>query len=154
MALPLDQGTYVPVGSEMRVLLNSDRISYGDIHAIMKKKGIYVGSSDKTVTVPLLSATILTPTEFVQLIEDSVDREQRPKTKISEIPLLSSSSDWVTPLRKEFSNIGINIYDKKGNVELIEIPNFVILGKNKVQISYGVTRKDISKDWIERERER
>ncbi len=72
-----DELSSIPTGSELRVLLNSEHISYGEIHSLLKKKGVYVGNTDKSITVPLLSATLLTPKEFSNLIESSVDRESK-----------------------------------------------------------------------------
>ena len=48
-------------GDRLRVLLNSDHISNGEITETLKEKGIFIGSSEKSDTVPLLSACLLTP---------------------------------------------------------------------------------------------
>ena len=150
MANQIDYRRSIPVGSDLRVLLNSELISYGTIQEIVKSKGIFVGISDKAVTVPLLCSTILTPTEFTQLMEDSVGREQRPKTKVSDLKLVLPNSDWVTPLKEIFSDDSF-VLQNLGEIELVRRPSIVVKGRNQVEIPYSIVRKDISKDWIHRE---
>jgi hypothetical protein len=58
-------------GDRLRVLLNSDHISNGEITETLKEKGIFIGSGEKSDTVPLLSACLLTPNEFTTLVEKS-----------------------------------------------------------------------------------
>jgi hypothetical protein len=81
-----DINSSIFLGNDLRVLLNSDHISYGEIHNTLKEKGVFIGNNEKSVTVPLLSATLLTPDDFSKLIESSVNRESRPKVK----PLLEA----------------------------------------------------------------
>ena len=44
-------------GDRLRVLLNSDHISNGEITETLKEKGIFFSSTEKSDTVPLLSTT-------------------------------------------------------------------------------------------------
>ena len=146
-----DELSSIPTGSELRVLLNSEHISYGEIHNLLKKKGVYVGNTDKSVTVPLLSATLLTPKEFSNLIESSVDRESKPKNKVSELELVTPSSDWVTPLKTKLFTSDFSPHSKIDNIDFTTKPAIVVDGKGKVKIPYEITRRDFSKDWISRE---
>lgn len=147
----IERNPLIPAGSELRVLLNSDHISYGEIHNLLKKKGIFVGSSDKSVTVPLLSATLLTFDQFSCLVETSIDRELRPKVKLSALQLTSQDADWITPLKNELLQNNYNICEKLDNIELTDPPNLVVHDKNKVKIPYTIRRCDYSKDWVSRE---
>ncbi|EBU9960626.1 hypothetical protein DM720_15060 [Salmonella enterica subsp. enterica serovar Onireke] len=139
-------------GGDLRVLLNSDHISYGEIHNTLKKKGIFIGDADKSITVPLLSSTLLTPDQFSQLIETSVNRESTPKNKTLSHDLTSDDIDWITPLRDLFEDPsnGTNLITDIENIEFIDYPDIVIDG-NKIIVNYKINRKDYSKDWIERE---
>ena len=83
----LNSNYLIPLGAELRVLLNSEHVSYGEVHSALKAKGIFSGSNDKSVTVPLLSATLLTPSGYSALIEASVDRDSKPKVKVSALDL-------------------------------------------------------------------
>jgi len=140
----------IPTGQELRILLNSEHISYGEIQNTLKKKGVFVGKSDKSITVPILAATLLTPREFSSLIESSVDRESKPKVKVSALELVAPTSDWITPLKDLFTsnfNPGSNIE----SVQFVDTPAVVVDGKDRVKIPYVINRRDYSKDWISRE---
>lgn len=146
----IDLNFLIPSGSELRVLLNSEHISYGEVHSALKDKGIFSGNSDKSITVPLLAATLLTPSGYSALIEDSVGRDSKPKIKVSALDLVASDSDWITPLKlllrsdfDPFSNIE--------SIEVVDIPDIVVESKNKIRIPYAINRKDFSKDWTQRE---
>ena len=146
----LDSNYLIPLGSELRVLLNSEHISYGEVHSALKTKGIFSGSNDKSMTVPLLAATLLTPSGYSALIEASVDRDSKPKMKISALDLVASSSDWITPLKQLFET-DFNPFAGIENIEVIDTPGVVVDGKDKVRIPFSIVRKDFSKDWTQRE---
>lgn len=151
MTSPFEKKRSIPVGSDLRVLLNSDHITYGEVHTTLKEKGIFVGNSDKSITVPILSATLLTPEDFSNLTGSSVDRESRPKTKISGLDLVSAAADWIAPLKAQLFS---NDFDPSSDIASIQFstsPDLVVNSKDKVTIPYIVNRKDFSKDWVERE---
>lgn len=152
MNKPLNFDTSILLGNNLRVLLNSDHITYGEINNTLKTKGIYIGVSHmpppKSILVPLLSSTILTPEEFTNLIEVSIARENKPKIKSSQLQLAKEDIDWISPLKKiEFPN------DINGNLENISFekkPKLTIQ-KDTIKISYEILKKDYSKDWLQRE---
>lgn len=150
MKLTPDSNYLIPSGSELRVLLNSEHISYGEVHSALRAKGIFSGSNDKSNTVPLLSATLLTPSGYSILIEASVDRDSKPKVKVSALDLVTSSSDWITPLKQLFDT-DFNPFTNIESVEVVDIPGVVVESKDKVRIPYTINRKDFSKDWTARE---
>nr|WP_294509344.1 hypothetical protein [uncultured Bilophila sp.] len=151
MKSQLDLNSNILAGSELRVLLNSDHISYGEIHATLKEKGIFIGNSDKSITVPLLSATLLTPDNFSRLIEASVVRESKPKIKASTIQLTGKDLDWCLPLKKALVDDCSSFIKGLESIDFVESPEVVIVGKNKIHIPYTVIKKDYSKDWLQRE---
>lgn len=152
MNKPLNFDTSILLGNNLKVLLNSDHITYGEINNTLKTKGIYVGISNitpkKSILVPLLSSTILTPEEFTNLIEVSIVRENKPKIKSSRLQLAKEDIDWITPLKRvKFS------HDIDGDLENISFekrPKLTIQG-NTIKISYQILKKDYSKDWLQRE---
>ncbi len=146
----LDANSTIVFGTELRILLNSEHISYGEVHATLKEKGIFVGSTEKSTTVPLLSATLLTPSNFSRLIDSCVTRDSQPKMKVSTLPLVSTSANWIEPLKEHlFSNNLENILGENG--EFSSSPEVVVTGSNTVSIPYTIRRQDFSKDWIQRE---
>ena len=147
----LDIHSTIPSGTELRILLNSEHISYGEVQTTLREKGIFVGDSEKSVTVPLLSATLLTPDNFSRLIECSVSRESRPKVKVSNLELVSADVNWIEPLREDLFIPEFNPVANIGSVEIASEPTVVIENKDKVRIPYVIKRQDFSKDWLQRE---
>lgn len=146
----VDSNYLIPSGSELRVLLNSEHISYGEVHSLLKAKGIFSGSNDKSITVPLLSATLLSPSGYSALIEGSVDRDSKPKVKVSALDLVASNSDWITSLKQLFDT-DFNPFANIESIEVVDIPGVVVESKDRVRIPYTINRKDFSKDWTHRE---
>lgn len=150
-AHPIDLKSTVVSGSDLRILLGSDHLSYGEIHGALKEKGIFVGNSDKAITVPLLSATLLTPDNFTRLIESSVNRESQPKVKVASLDLVSKEVDWITPLKKSLFDDSFDMLGEASGIDFISSPTLVVIDANKITIPYQVRRQDFSKDWIQRE---
>ena len=150
MTRALDVSSTIIFGTELRILLNSEHISYGEVQVALKEKGIFVGNSDKSTTVPLLSATLLTPSNFSRLIDSSVSRDSQPKIKVSVLPLISASANWIDPLKQHL--FSTNLDDILGeNGEFSSPPEILVKGPDAVSIPYAIIRKDFSKDWIQRE---
>lgn len=141
-------------GNELRSLLNSDHISYGEIQSTLKSKGIFIGTSEKSTIVPILSSTLLKPEEFIDLIEVSTDRELRPKCKVSSIELKqlpNTATDWVTPAKSaDFSSL-IEKHEKDGVTKFDKIPRIITDSAEKIRIPYTIIRNDYSADWTQRE---
>lgn len=136
-------------GDRLRVLLNSNHISYGEINILLRRKGIFIDSSDKAVIVPLLSSCLLTPDEFSHLISLSYTRESLEKYKTDKLTLNSSYSDWRQSVMDNFGEI-------VGGLSLDPSHTFVknptiISKKDQLEIQYTILKEDYSKDWIGRE---
>lgn len=137
-------------GDRLRVLLNSDHISKGEIAETLKEKGIFVGSIEKSDTIPLLSACLLTPAEFKKLIEKSFTRESGKKYSSCKFKLTSKNADWKTELLNNFDSVveGISLED---NREFASEPAISVDNDGNVRITYSLRVLDFSKDWIEQE---
>lgn len=150
-AQAIDLKSTIVSGSDLRILLGSDHLSYGEIYTALKEKGVFVGSSEKAITVPLLSAMLLTPDNFTKLIESSVSRESQPKVKVAGLDLVTSEADWITPLKKSLFDSSFDILSTTTGVDFVKVPSLVISSANKITIPYQICRQDFSKDWIQRE---
>ena len=53
--------------------------SEGEINNTLKNKGVFCGNSDKTFSVPLLVATLLTSNEYSNIIDKSMARNLKPQ---------------------------------------------------------------------------
>lgn len=139
------------IGSELRTLLNSEHISYGEIHSLLKMKGIFVGDPEKSTTVPLLISTLLTPDEFNNLTDLSISREARPKFKAADLDLSDPDADWITPLKELIEAENFLSLVGLENVTLESPLQVVVINDKKISISYSLIRRDFSRDWTERE---
>jgi len=147
----IDLNSSIVSGSDLRILLGSDHLSYGEIYGTLKEKGVFVGNSDKAITVPLLSATLLTPDNFTRLIESSVSRESQPKVKVAGLDLVEKGVDWITPLKKSLFAESFDMLGEASGVDFVTSPTLVVVDADKVTIPYQIQRHDFSKDWIQRE---
>lgn len=151
-SIQFDSRANILAGYELRVFLNSEHISYGEIHSILKGKGIYVGSTDKSITVPILSSTLLTPDDFTVLIESSIDRESKPKSKNLSLNLSEESANWFECLRSSFLEDDYSsLISHMDNIDFTEMPKITCDKKGLININYKIVRKDYSQDWIKRE---
>jgi hypothetical protein len=137
-------------GDRLRVLLNDEHISSGEITETLKEKGIFIGSTDKSDTVPLLSTCLLTPAEFKRLVEKSFIRESDKKYSSCKFKLTSTSTGWKEKLQNNFNSIveGIKLGD---NREFASEPAISVDPDGNVRIRYSLRVLNFSKDWIEQE---
>lgn len=137
-------------GDRLRVLLNSNHISYGEINALLREKGVFVDSSDKSITVPLLSSCLLTPSEFSQLISNSYTRESFEKYKTDKLTLSSPSVDWRSSIIENFEELigGIALDPSH---DFVDRPTIVSNSNDELEIRYTIKKEDFSKDWIDQE---
>jgi hypothetical protein len=137
-------------GDRLRVLLNSDHISSGEITETLKEKGIFIGSTNKSDTVPLLSASLLTPIEFKRLVEKSFTRESGKKYSSCNFKLTSSNADWRAEILENFDS-AIEAIKLEDDREFASEPSISIDPDRNVRISYSLRVLNFSKDWIEQE---
>lgn len=153
MSTPAKQFDYEKAmlwGDRLRVLLNSEYISNGEISETLKKKGIFIGSSIKRDTVPLLSACLLTPDEFTKLIEKSFTRESGKKYSSSKLHLTSPEAEWKAEILGNFQSVvgGVELDDNRG---FASEPAISVEPNGDVKIQYSLRVLDFSQDWIEQE---
>ncbi|WP_288490633.1 hypothetical protein [uncultured Acinetobacter sp.] len=147
----LDINSVIPSGNDLKVLLNSDHISYGEINRLLQEKGIYTGESDKSITVPILCSTLLLPDEFSRLIDASINRELKPKNKNSSVVLLSTTKSWTDPIRNlDFTD---DLLPNKGldTTQFSYTPNLEVETDKSIKISYSITSKKYNEDWVKAE---
>lgn len=137
-------------GDRLRILLNSDHISNGEIVETLKEKGIFINSNNKSDTVPLLSACLLTPSEFKNLVEKSFIRESGKKYSSGKFKLVSKDLDWESDILNNFESVieGIKIGDDR---EFASEPAISREHDGSILIVYSLRVLDFSKDWIEQE---
>ncbi|WP_151798983.1 hypothetical protein [Acinetobacter calcoaceticus] len=137
-------------GEKMRILLNSDLISEGEISNLLKSKGVVPINYKKPNTVPLLSSMILSSTEFNFLTEKIINREQAPKIRKSEYDLCDQNLNWTEEtLDLSFTPLIEKVKDKYPLVNFTSKPKITIDKHNvEMSIAYEIERKDMSKDFL------
>ncbi|QPB42756.1 GapS4b family protein [Rodentibacter haemolyticus] len=140
----------IPSGNELRILLNSNYITEGEINTTLKSKGVFCGNGEKTISVPLLSAMLLTSSEYESIVDNSISRTLKPKFKSSRLELNSNNSNWKEPIKELFSS-DFNPLKDIPNIELISKIQPVFCNNYTVKIPYKIKRNDFSKDFLNRE---
>lgn len=137
-------------GERLKILLNTDFISYGEILKILRDKGIFLNAKAKSDLVPLLSSCLLTPNEFTELIERSFVRESTKKYSSCNFELVSNNNEWIDNITDNFDDIICAIKPEYG-CEFATTPSCIIEDSDEIVIPYSLRVVDFSKDWIEQE---
>lgn len=147
LAKKLDVERCIIWGDALRVLLNSNQITQGDISKMLREKGVFLDSSDRGQLVSLLSSTLLTPSEFERLISTSYSRETKPKTNTEELTLTSAAVDWRSEILKNLPEI-LGAVQLNSGYSYLEEPSVTRCSDGSVEIVYGVRKEDASQEWI------
>lgn len=137
-------------GDHLRVLLNSEHISPGEINETLREKGIFIDSNEKSTTVPLLSSCLLTPDEFRRLVERSFVRESGKKYSSCTFKLTSPAADWKAVLLNGFEE-AIGGLQPDTDKEFASEPALSVEPNGDLKVTYSLRVLDFSKDWIEQE---
>ncbi|MBJ2268207.1 hypothetical protein JFT60_12575 [Pseudomonas sp. MF6772] len=137
-------------GDHLRVLLNSEHISPGEINETLREKGIFIDSIEKSITVPLLSSCLLTPDEFKRLVERSFVRESGKKYSSCTFKLTSPTADWKAVLLSGFEE-AIGGLQPDTDKEFASEPALSVEPNGDLKVTYSLRVLDFSKDWIEQE---
>jgi hypothetical protein len=143
---------WLPYGEQLRILLGSDHISYGEVSTILRGKGVFCSNTEKSNTIPILSTSILRPFEFVSLLEASISRETRPKEQPQDIKLASNNSNWqgsVKALAGEL--VDLVDLDSIPGVTFASNPSISFTGTHTACIEYAINRTDYSQDLLGRD---
>lgn len=144
----------IPSGDLLRVLLNSNHISEGVIKSILRKKGVFCGSSDKKDIVPLLSAMLLTSEEYQILVENFISKESREKFK-PPIKLGFSKecndTNWIDAIKSK--PIYESCFEGIPNIKQGKLNVNIDFDKGCVSVDYKIIRTDYSQDFSQRKLE-
>lgn len=148
----VEADNWLPHGEQLRILLGSDHISYGEVAATLRAKGVFCANNSKEHTIPILASSILRPNEFVTLLERSVSRETKPKEQPQEIKLVSANADWQSCIRQLGDQL-IDLIDlnKIHGVTFTSNPSISFDGTHTASIDYKINRRDYSQDLLGRD---
>lgn len=144
---PQDIDQILPFGEMLRSFMEQSFISKNDLKELLRSKGIFISSSEKQDSIPILMRTILSPGEFDQLKESQNSKEDNPK-------IITQSIEWqsndtlIESLPDRFDLNSILELDFS-NFKVVGSPNFISINDdpNHIKIDFEVERDDLSKSW-------
>lgn len=74
-----DIDSILPYGESLLPLIYSSFLTDGNLNQLLKSRGIYLSTSDKESTIPVLKNIIISPSEFNYLREQQKTKEDRKK---------------------------------------------------------------------------
>ena len=76
----------LPYGELLRTILVKPELTDGDMKKIIKSKGIFLSKYGKNDIVPELMCTLLSPSEYRDILDFKKDREEKEKYRTASIP--------------------------------------------------------------------
>lgn len=137
--------TLLPVGERLKPLLSKSRISESDMKKLLAERGVYIGNSDKKLSIPILTLSILSPREFEKLQELQKTKEDSLKTKI--IKAKSQSEKNLNDLIPQDLIKVEDLIDEYDCFDFDTDLSFNMDNPNKIVLDYEIIREDITKDW-------
>ncbi|WP_268624992.1 hypothetical protein [Paenibacillus alvei] len=145
----LNIDTILPFGDNLRPLLaSSSALTDSDLKSFLAMKGIYISSTDKEKTIPLITMSLLSPPEFEELREKQKDKESTVKRRNREL-------EWITndSLFAALKNTDLpikNMVSKNSNYEIRNIGTLKPVNGdfNHLSVEYEIERTDRTKDWV------
>lgn len=136
----------LPIGEKLKLLLNKSCVSETDMNDILADRGVFISRSDKNLSIPILTLSIISPKEFERLQELQKTKEDAIKTKVSQLTY-RDKSDLEDELPLELINVNdlLGEYDNfRFNTDL----SFTVDSPNRLTMEYSIVRDDITKDWV------
>lgn len=141
----------LPNGDNLKTLLSQSKISKAEVKSILRQRGVFVSSDEKSSTVPLLIKTLISPREFNELTEKIKTKEH--SSKISMRTLEWSSDETLIDAIGEGFQLTDLIDDPFCNYEIEDITDFYVKedSDNSVALDFTVKRIDLMNGWNETE---
>lgn len=147
--MTLNCQTLLPVGEKLKPLLNKSCISEANMKEILTKRGVFICGSDKKISIPLLTLSLLSPKEFEALQEFQKTKEDSLKIKTSKaLALTESTLNTIIPLEIIECE---ELVDDTNNFKFDTDLGFSIITPNCLALDYAIVREDVTKDWASNE---
>jgi hypothetical protein len=144
---PEDIDQILPYGELLRGFMEQSFVGKVDLKDLLRNRGIFTRNIEKHDSIPILSSTILTPSEFDYLRECQNSKEDNPK-------IITQTIEWKSE-QTLFDSVPetINI----NSVLDLEFSNFKVVGSpafipvegdpDSIKMDFLVEREDMSKNW-------
>lgn len=141
----------LPIGDQLRAMISQSFLTGKHLRDLLSSKGVFIDENDKNKSVPLLMNTILSPKEFLQLVENQQTKEEKFKVNTLTLPCKTEKPllDIIPPNFSVNKIIKENIVYKP-NYKVKANPQFTYTGKDKnsIQLEYEIERENRTKDWV------
>jgi hypothetical protein len=138
---------FLPYGEMLRGFMEQSFIGKSDLKDILRNRGVFTCNTEKHDTIPILSSTILSPSEFDHLRECQSSKEDNPKIITRTIHWQSEDNLFDSiPEKFDVSSV-LNL--EFSNYKVVGSPNFVPIDNNPnyVKMDFAIEREDLSKNW-------
>lgn len=142
----INTDTLLPVGERLKPLLSKSCISESDMKNLLAERGVYIGDSDKKLSIPILTLSILSPREFEKLQELQKTKEDSLKTKVTKAK--SQSDKNLNDLIPQDLLKRDELIDEYDCFDFDTDLSFNMDNQNKLVLDYTIIREDITKDWV------
>jgi hypothetical protein len=138
---------FLPYGEMLRGFMEQSFIGKGDLKELLRNRGIFTKNIEKHDTIPILSCTVLSPSEFDALRECQNSKEDNPKI-ITRTIEWESENTLFDSIPEKF-DIGSVLDFDFSNFKVIGSPSFVPVDNdpNYLKMDFVVEREDMSKNW-------
>ncbi|HHH3123614.1 TPA: hypothetical protein ACPZXT_005387 [Citrobacter freundii] len=139
---------FIPSGDELKNLVGQMNCTATIINNILRERGVFCSSSEKTITVPNLITSFLSPEESYELLQSI-----KTKEKLDKVNFRNFEIDNDAELLEELSgciDVDDLISNEYTNIEISDFNDFTSLdGKsnNSIIMEFELCRKDILDDW-------
>jgi len=144
---PEDIEQILPYGELLRGFMEQSFVGKGDLKDVLRNRGIFTRNTEKHDTIPILSSTILSPSEFDYLRECQNSKEDNPKIITQTIEWQSEETLFDSvPERLDINSV---LDLEFSNFKVVGSPNFVPVDGNPdcIRMDFSVEREDMSKNW-------
>ncbi len=144
---PQDIHQILPYGEMLRGFMEQSFIGKNDLKDVLRNRGVFTRNTEKQNTIPILSSTVLSPTEFDYLRECQNSKEDNPKITTQTIEWKSEDTLLETiPENFDVSSI-LNL--EFSNFKVVGSPSFVPIDGNPncIRMDFSIEREDMSKNW-------
>ncbi|MDM2875356.1 hypothetical protein OGW03_08615 [Citrobacter sp. Cf079] len=140
----------LPSGDNLKTLLSQSKISKSEVKSILRGRGVFCSSDEKSNTVPLLIKTLVSPSEYNFLQERIKTKEH--STKINMRTLKWDSEESLIDAVGEEFNLSDLIDDPFCNYEITDISDFYVKEHDdSIALDFTIRRIDLMSAWHEAE---
>ncbi|WP_421311206.1 GapS4b family protein [Aeromonas sp. 603757] len=138
----------LPYGDALRDFLNNQGITKSDLRSILRRRGVFTASDEKSEQVPILVRTGITPPELSILLDRLRVKEDNPKIHTQTVKCTDNKLTLKAMIPSNF-NIESVVNKPFSNYRLLGIPSFKSVGgdNNHLELEFTIERFDYTKSW-------